>query len=151
MPIGYLKTPVMGGTVVLNLMKMKNYTVLLMVFWIVACSNDDGPQIQKTGLNGSWTLTNVICFCGFPDPPGFEQTQLSFDLANGQLRVDRNGTGLEYFRAEGTYTFIGTDTTITLEDGSAYTYAIEGNVLRLDFVDEPQIADDEITFLLNRN
>ena len=130
---------------------MKNYLILLLTLLIIGCSDDDTPQIQDTGLNGSWTLTNVICFCGFPDPPGFEQTQLNFDLANAQIRVDRSGTGLEYFRPVGTYNFLGTDNTITLEDGRAYTYTIEGNVLRLDFVDEPQIADDEITFLLSRN
>ena len=130
---------------------MRNYIVLLFALLIVACSDDDTPQIQSTGLNGSWTLTNVICFCGFPDPPAFEQTQLTIDVANGEIQVDRTGMGLEYFRPVGTYTFVGTENTITLDDGRAYTYTIEGNVLRLDFVDEPQLADDEITFLLSRN
>lgn len=132
-------------------MEIRNYIVVLFALLIVGCSDDDSPQIQGTGLSGTWTLTNVICFCGFPDAPGFDQTQLTIDTANGQIQVVQSGTGFEYFRPAGTYTFVGTDNTITLDDGTAYTYAIDGNTLQLDFVDEPQIADDEITFLLRRN
>lgn len=130
---------------------MKNSIFLLIALFIFACSDDDSPVVQSNELNGTFVLTNIICFCGFPDPPEFERTQLTIDMANNQIIVERSGNGLEYFRPVGTYTFQESENTITFEDGQSYTYTIENNMLTLNFVDEPLIADDEITYSFRRN
>ncbi len=131
---------------------MRNYLVLLLTLLLCSCSSDDdGEGDLDATLSGVWTLTNVSCFCGFPDPPGFEQTELGFDTQNNEVQVVQNGNGLDYFRPAGTYSYQESGETVILEDGRAYRFNIEGDVLILNFVDEPQIADDEISYTLRRN
>ena len=40
---------------------------------------------------------------------------------------------------------------ITLKNGSQYTYVVKTDVLELTFVDNPQIADDEIFMVYERS
>ncbi len=130
---------------------MKRILVLFLSISLFACSDDDGTTVTGDGiLNGEWTLTNVVCFCGFPDPPGFEMTTLTFDAANDEVTV-LSGGSLMYFKNNGTYSYTIVGDRITLEDGSSYDFVISGNSLSLQFVDEPNIADDEILYTLIRN
>ncbi len=130
---------------------MKNYLILLLTLCVLSCSSDDSTEGMDTALSGVWTLTNVSCFCGFPDPLGFEQTELRFNTENNEILVSQNGNGLEYFRPAGRYSYQEVGETIVLDDGRAYRFTLDGNVLTLNFVDEPLIADDEISYSLRRN
>ena len=127
---------------------MKRILVLLFVCCFLSCSDDDnGFDIE---LNGTWTLTNVSCFCGFPDPPGFENTQVTFvDVTNEVIVLNEESE--VYFRENGVYSYTGSENTIVLEDGRAYNFEINEDVLLLVFVDEPNIADDEISYTFRKN
>ncbi len=128
---------------------MKKVLVSLFVVFLVSCSND-GDRLEDSVLNGQWTLTNVSCFCGFPDPPEFNLTQVTFVAASNQIIVSNNGSQV-YFREDGTYPYTGTDNQITFENNRTFTFDINGDRLDLVFVDNPQIADDEVTYSFVRN
>jgi len=129
---------------------MRKLMLLAVVCCLLSCSRDNENAFNISELNGSWTLTNISCFCGFSDPPNFNQTQITFDESTNELSVQNNGD-VVYFRENGTYSYTEDATTITFEDGLSYTYSIEENMLQLVFVDEPNIADDEISFSFTAN
>lgn len=131
---------------------MKEALILLASIWVASCSNsdDDASLLEDGGLNGAWTLTNVSCFCGFPDPPEFERTTLTFDVESNEIEVLNEG-GFMYFRENGTYSYTSEDSRITLEDERSYDFEIIGDTLSLQFVDEPLLADDEILYSLVRD
>lgn len=121
---------------------MKRILVLVVLTILLSsCSidNDDDDGI-RTELEGKWTLTNVSCFCGFGDNPDFSGHKLIFE--GNDLEVENTGEFKFLTDAAGTYTTLGN--VITLKNGRQYTYAVKTNVLELTFVDNPQIADDEI-------
>ena len=131
---------------------MRKVLILLVSMWLVSCSNsdDDTAQLEDGELNGAWTLTDVSCFCGFPDPPEFELTTLTFNIESNEIEVLNEG-GFMYFRENGTYSYISEGNRITVEDGRSYDFEVTGNTLSLQFVDEPFLADDEILYSLVRN
>lgn len=131
---------------------MKRMLPILVLLLLFSCSNsDDGNPNLDVALNGTWILTNVSCFCAFPNDPSFERTRLIFDTDSNEITVQQDESLLDYFRPEGVYTYQIEENSIVLEDGRAYNYTIEENQLFLDFIDEPLLADDEIFYTLRRN
>ena len=128
---------------------MKKILVLLVALCFASCSNDDN-EVEDDLLNGEWTLTNVSCFCGFPDPPEFNLTQITFDAANNEIVVLNSGSQV-YFRENGTYSYSGNNTRITFENGQSFDFEVSGNTMQLLFIDEPDIADDEVNYTFERN
>ena len=130
---------------------MKKFTVIFsIVLLLFSCSKDDeGKELDDVSLEGSWVLTDVICFCGFPQDNDFTQTYLLFDTDENTISVDNRGE-YEYFKASGTYSYSGSENRIELEDGRAYRFEIKQEELSLIFIDEPNIADDEITYVLEK-
>ncbi|WP_281541459.1 lipocalin family protein [Maribacter aestuarii] len=123
------------------------FSVLLLLF---SCSKDeDGKDLEDASLEGSWVLTNVSCFCGFPEDNDFTETLLLFDTEENKVTVDNRGK-YEYFKPSGTYSYNGEDNRIKFEDGRNYRFEINKEILNLIFMDEPNIADDEITYTLER-
>ena len=115
--------------------------VLLMTVMVVACSKDDDDK-GNMELDGTWTLTNVSCFCYFGDNPDFSTHKLIFE-GNG-LEAENTGDFNFFANATGNFTVQGN--MITLNNGQQYTYEVKPGILELTFVDEPGIADDEIFF-----
>lgn len=114
-------------------------TILLAVFTFVSCTKDNNDVIN-TELEGKWTLTNASCFCGFGENPNFDKHKITF--AGSNLNVENSGENQFLTHAAGAYTVNGN--VITLKNGQQYTYVIKENKLELTFVDEPNIADDEL-------
>ncbi|SNY94612.1 hypothetical protein [Flagellimonas pacifica] len=111
-----------------------------LLFVFNSCSSDD--DVVDAALNGTWVLNKASCFCGFGEDFDFSGHKLTFD--SSEQRVIVENTDDTWFVAEsGTYTFINNGSTINI-NGRLYTYDIEGNSLNLIFVDNPDIADDEI-------
>jgi len=126
--------------------KKENFLRFILFFSIFSCSPD---SVEDEVLNGEWTLTNISCFCGFPDPPDFNMTQIQFLSSQNEVIVINNGEST-YFREEGTYSYTGRGNRITFEDGQSFDFEISGSSLQLIFVDEPNIADDEVTYSFER-
>jgi len=127
---------------------MKKILILFLVVFSSCSNNDD--EVDDNSLNGEWTLTNVSCFCGFPDPPEFNLTQVNFNSDNNEVTVTNTGSQV-YFREDGTYSYTGNGNRIRIEGDRSYDFEILGNTLELVFVDEPNIADDEVSYSFVRN
>jgi hypothetical protein len=126
---------------------MKIVIFVLGVFlFCTSCSNTDDDLITDETLSGEWVLTAVLCFCGFPEDVDFSLHTLNFSEEGNRVTV-KNDSDTYYFHESGTYQFTNTNNTISLEDNDrSYTYQIEADVLLLSYVDEPMIADDEVTY-----
>ncbi|GEM_PF-1775439 len=127
---------------------MKRILISCLLCCFLSCSED--KKDFDVELNGSWTLTNVSCFCGFPDPPEFNLTEITFDETVNEIIVVNEGSQV-YFRENGVYSYADSVDRITLEDGRAYFFEINEDILRLVFIDEPNIADDEISYSFIRS
>ena len=121
-------------------------TILLMTILLISCSNDK-ENGADTALESQWVLTDVFCFCAFGDNPDFSGHKITFEA--NVLSVVNSGEFSFLTNASGSYTLV--DHLITLNNGSQYTYVIEGASLKLTFVDEPGIADDEVLLVYVRS
>ncbi len=121
---------------------MKQTVVLLLtVVLMVSCAKDNDVGLDEhKGLEGNWTLMNVSCYCAFGDNPDFSGHKIAFEGNN--LSVENLEENQFLTNAEGTFTLKGN--VITLKNGQQYTYVVKQNILELTFVDEPNIADDEL-------
>ncbi len=114
-------------------------TLALVCFVFVSCTKDN-DDIINTELEGKWTLTNASCFCGFGDNPDFSGHKITFQ--GSMLNVENSGEFKFLTDASGEYTVDGN--LISLKNGRQYTYVIKEGNLQLTYVDNPQIADDEL-------
>lgn len=106
-----------------------------------SCSNDYNDKLTFD-LEGKWTLYNVSCFCAFGDNPDFSANKITFNTED--LEVENAGEFQFFENAEGDYSVDGN--VLTFADGNQYTFEVKLDRLVLVFVDEPGIADDEVTF-----
>jgi hypothetical protein len=125
---------------------MKKLLSLALLISIVSCSKN---EIDDTALNGAWTLVNVSCFCFFPDPPDFNMTQVEFSSSQNEVIITNSGEST-YLMENGTYTYTGNGNRITFENGRSFNFEVEESNLQLIFIDQPNIADDEITYSFER-
>lgn len=112
------------------------------------CEDDDGPGPIDDRLEASWDMTSYISFG--PSLPEFQPGDVvwTFDFATDTLTVENNlQDEYPYLPPSGTYLFslsAGNLLSIAGMSPEAYRYAIENNVLTLEHLDDPQIADDEL-------
>jgi len=69
-------------------------------------------------------------------------------MAN-EVRVD-NSEGTNFVTGSGTYPFTIQNDSIVIKERIAYTYQIDGTILILTFIDDPQLADDEISLVYSK-
>ena len=139
----------LGINRILNRIKVKMKriaTILLMTILLVSCSKDNDDVINVE-LEGKWVLTDVSCFCAFGENPDFSGHKINFE--GSSLGVENTGEFEFLTGASGNYTVEGN--LITLKNGAQYTYIIEGTSLRLTYVDNPEIADDEVLMVYIRS
>jgi len=120
----------------------KLVALLFLTLIVVSCSDDtnDDSDATPTPLEGNWTLTSASCFCAFGENPDFSGHKITFEGNN--LSVENTGEFKFLTNAAGDFTLQGN--LITFENGEQYTYELKSNALSLTFVDDPQIADDEL-------
>ncbi|NHF58550.1 copper resistance protein NlpE [Flavobacteriaceae bacterium TP-CH-4] len=120
---------------------MKRITTLLLAVLLMASCSKGSDDIVNVELEGKWELTNAFCFCFFDPDTDFSVHGISFE---GSMLTVTNSEELRFLGASGTYSYAADGNLITLENGNQYRYVIEDNVLRLTYVDNPDIADDEL-------
>lgn len=125
-------------------MRTRITTILILSLLFVSCSKDNDDVINVE-LQGSWTLSDVMCYCAFEPDTDFSTHKITFEKSNLIVSSSEN----LQFLSSGSYTVNGNR--ITLHDGTQYKYVIKGNNLELTFVDEPGIADDELLLVYERN
>ncbi len=121
-------------------------TILLLALVLVSCSKDNEGVIN-VGLEGKWTLTNASCFCGFDQNSDFSVHKITFTGSN--LTVENSADPKFLTDASGSYSVEGN--LISLSNSAQFRYMIDGSDLTLTFVDNLQIADDELVLQYGRN
>ncbi|WP_222981910.1 hypothetical protein [Flagellimonas meishanensis] len=124
---------------------MKQFLILSVFFLAAICSREE--DIVPPGE--MWILDNVVCFCFFGDDYDFSTHSIRFDSGPNTVFIQNDGDN-EFLAPTGSYPYSIDGTVITIE-GRQYEYLEEGNTLTLTYVDEPLIADDEITYYYIRN
>ena len=121
-------------------------TALLILF--AACSQDDGPRFDAS-LTGEWVLQKAVCFCFFGEDYDFSVHRLNFKTEAREVEVENGGGDIFFIAQNGNYPYTVQGGHIKLFDKS-YTYEIQGDSLIMNFVDQPEIADDEISLYYSR-
>ncbi|WP_291962212.1 hypothetical protein [Maribacter sp.] len=127
---------------------MKFNLVAILLLFFISCSDDD-RIIDDLALEGDWVLSNVICFCSFTEDVDFSLTTINFDPRRGMVTVDHE-SDYEFFRKSGEHFYGGQANRINFSDGAVFFFETQGDQLTLTFEDNPDIADDEVTYIFNR-
>ena len=123
--------------------------VLSSVF-LSACSNsDDNPKIDSE-LRGTWMLTNISCLWWFDPETNFNHISLNFNDSENSVIVQNPREDYFYIANSGTYNYTLTDDTIKINGSDDFKYMVDGDILILTRVDDPQIADDELGLAYKR-
>ncbi len=131
---------------------MRNFTTYLLLFTaLVSCEKLEEVNLlpSTSELQGKWELQNASCFCFFPDDFDFGAHKLEFDSTANQLIVE-NSDETFFVTGAGTYPFVAENNRITIKDSIEYNYQIEEGTLTLTFIDNPQLADDEISLTYSK-
>ncbi|MFS4445614.1 hypothetical protein [Maribacter sp. 2307UL18-2] len=131
---------------------MRYVAFCLLIFTLfMSCEKLDkvSEPSMTSDLDGKWALQSVRCFCFFPDDFDFSVHQLEFDTMANEVRVD-NSEGTNFVTGSGTYPFTIQNDSIVIKERIAYTYQIDGTILILTFIDDPQLADDEISLVYSK-
>lgn len=128
-------------------MKFRFLIVLSLLFF--ACNVDDEPVIADAELEGEWQLSNVICYCWFEPDTDFSLTKINFDTDRSKVTVTHDGQ-YTFFREAGEHFYGGQGDRIDFSDDTVYRFEVEGSLLTLTLQDNPQIADDEVTYVFKR-
>jgi hypothetical protein len=65
------------------------------------------------------------------------------------VSVAHSGNGT-FFREEGTHLYPGSGDRLLFTNGEAYKYELKENILKLIYVDDPMIADDEVVYAFKK-
>ncbi|KAA2219591.1 MULTISPECIES: hypothetical protein [Maribacter] len=129
---------------------MKRFLGLMMLVYLISCDSDNDPVIQDTGLNGEWILQEVSCFCAFDANVDFSETRLIFETDTNTLTVINEGTD-RFFKESGVYRYGGQNNVLDFTDNTSYQFEVAENQLTLVYLDNPQIADDEVVYSFRRS
>lgn len=121
------------------------YSILFLMF-LVSCSKN---EVEDNSLEGEWVLNNVACYCGYGEDYDFSSSTISFHTASNIITIENNGE-YQFLRESGSYSYSGKGNTIKLDNGNSFLFEIDGDNLRLIYEDDPNIADDEVTYSYNR-
>ncbi len=104
---------------------------------------------QPSGLNGKWYLQEAQCFCFFEDDFDFQSHTLEFDSTANTVKIETPDNSF-FVKNEGQYPYGIIDDVLTIDKDRGYTFELNGSTLNLHFIDNPMIADDEITLIYKR-
>ena len=137
---------------------MKKLILLLLFIPLVfSCSSTD--DVSKTPeIKGQYILQDVSCFCSFD---GITKDNLNYDFTKNQLwffpeqdiLVSKGNVndGIFITKPNEPSKFLIYDGGLTLNDsGREYTIEVKQDEIILKYIDNPEIADDEITYVFKK-
>ena len=131
---------------------MRIFTTYLLLFAVfISCEKlDEAKQPPSNSeLQGKWELQSASCFCFFEDDFDFGAHKLEFNANETEVSIE-NSDDTFFVTGAGTYQIIVEGNLISIKENVEYTYKIQGETLTLNFVDNPQIADDEISLIYSK-
>lgn len=124
--------------------------ILLFIQLVFSCSAID--EVSKTAeIKGQYILQDVSCFCYF-DNYDFTKNQLWFFPEQNILVSKGNvNDGIFITKPNEPSKFLIYDGVLTLnENEKEYTIEVKQNEIILTYIDNPEIADDEITYIFKK-
>lgn len=139
---------------IMNVLNKLLKGVLILVFTtsLSSClkeNNLSNSQIDE--LEGRWQLQQVSCFCYFEDYD-FTVNELWISAKSSViLSRNQNGQPLGITDNEIVTPIRVRNSELTdLISNRSYTFDLDGDVLNIHYIDNPQIADDEISYSYRR-
>lgn len=127
---------------------MRNFAIcsLVLILFISCEKLEEVNPLTPTSseLQGKWELQSASCFCFFPEDFDFGAHKLEFNAIANEVIIENSDDTL-FVTGAGTYSIVVESELITINDSIAYTFQIQENMLILTFVDNPDLADDEIS------
>ena len=148
LPFRYISMSIMN---VLNKL-LKGVLILVFTTSLSSClkeNNLSNSQIDE--LEGRWQLQQVSCFCYFEDYD-FTVNELWISAKSSViLSRNQNGQPLGITDNEIVIPIRVRNSELTdLISNRSYTFDLDGDVLNIHYIDNPQIADDEISYSYRR-
>lgn len=125
---------------------MKKAIFIFLIFLATSCTKD---ELEDTSLDGEWILTNVSCFCYFEDDHDFSTSSIIFNTDENQATIENKGE--THLMESGVYGYASKNEQISFGNNRWYIFSVEGSKLTLIYVDEPGLADDEISYTYERS
>ncbi|SDS37204.1 hypothetical protein SAMN04487764_2064 [Gillisia sp. Hel1_33_143] len=120
---------------------------MLFLISMVSCSKDEDPQEQ---LTEDYSLDQAICFCFYEPDFNFKGFKLSFTEGSSKVKLESPMEGTYFIAPNGTYDYSINGDILTINNMS-FKFKKDSDVLILNFLDEPQIADDELTLIYKKD
>lgn len=126
--------------------------IIFVLFLSLSLSSCIGPGVTEEDiivpenklLNGDWSLNFVSCFCLFEDDYNYAQSQLSFEDEVHKVAVVSDPETI-FLAPSGTYEYTYINDIFSLVGFEEnYQVSLTDGFLNLTFIDNPQIADDEL-------
>ncbi|MEM8509175.1 MAG: hypothetical protein AAF717_15185 [Bacteroidota bacterium] len=126
----------------------KVFFFFILIF--ISCSDDD-TELTDNALDGKWVLREVSCFCFFAEDFEFSQHSLAFESEQQQVTIENSIDTFFITGQAGVYPFTATGDIVKINDDREYSYEVSDETLTLRYIDDPDIADDEITLMYNKD
>lgn len=127
---------------------MKRFFLLILVL-VFSCETSDDQVILDNQLEGEWMLTEISCFCAFDPEIDFTETRLLFDVDTSSVTVINDGN-YQLFKESGIYKYGGQNNILSFPDETSYQFEVKRSQLSLIYLDDPNIADDEVAYYFKR-
>ena len=131
---------------------LKGVVIFLYTTSLSSClKENDLSNSQIDELEGRWQLQQVSCFCYFED---FDFTPNELWIsAKSRVMLSRNQIGEPIGITDNeivTPIRVRNNELTDLISNRSYTFDLNGDVLNIHYIDNPQIADDEISYSFRR-
>ena len=131
---------------------LKGVVIFLFTTSLSSClKENDLSNSQIDELEGRWQLQQVSCFCYFED---FDFTPNELWIsAKSRVMLSRNQIGEPIGITDNeivTPIRVRNNELTDLISNRSYTYEVMGDRLNIHYIDNPQIADDEISYSFRR-
>lgn len=131
---------------------LKGVIILLVTTGLTSClKENDLSNSRVDELEGRWQLQQVSCFCYFEDYD-FTVNELWIS-AKSSVMLSRNQNGQPLGITDNeivTPIRVRNNELTDLISNRSYTFDFDANVLNIHYIDNPQIADDEISYSFRR-
>ena len=99
---------------------------------------------KTTSIYGDWELEKAICFCPFTDETDFSTNTLS--IQPNQIKI-ASPEDRQFIKPTGTYDFSTENQYLKIGETTEYSYELKDGNLIIKFLEEPELADDELTLI----
>jgi hypothetical protein len=131
---------------------LKGVIILLVTTGLTSClKENDLSNSQINELEGRWQLQQVSCFCYFEDYD-FTVNELWIS-AKSSVILSRNQNGQPLGITDNeivTPIRVRNNEFTDLISNRSYTFDLDADFLNIHYIDNPQIADDEISYSFRR-